>query len=138
MALQKKMQKNSFSLEDFLGQLKMMKKMGSISSLMGMVPGMGKMMKNVDPELAEKQMKKTEAIILSMTIKERRKPNLINGSRRKRIAGGSGTRVQDVNQLLKQFTQMKQMMKKMNKMGLGSMMGGGGMPDLSKLMGKFK
>lgn len=149
IALQKKMAKNQFTLEDFLGQLKMMKKMGSISSLIGMIPGLGKMAKQIDPEHAEKEMKKVEAIILSMTKKERNAPQIINGSRRKRIADGSGTRVQDINQLLKQFTQMKQMMKKMSGMGLGGLMGGkspfggmgglgGGMPDLSKLMRGMK
>ena len=143
MQLQKKMAKNEFTFEDFLNQLKMMRRMGSIQSLMGMIPGMNKMMKQVDPEQAEKELKKTEAIILSMTIKERTKPNIINGSRRKRIAKGSGVRVQDVNQLLKQFAQMRQMMKKMSKMGMGGLMGGlggggGGMPDLSKLMKGFK
>ncbi|MCI5065897.1 signal recognition particle protein [bacterium] len=148
IAMQKKMAKNDFSFEDFLSQLKMMKRMGSISSLMGMIPGMGKMMKKVDPELAEKELKRTEAIILSMTKQERQKPKIINGSRRKRIAKGAGVRVQDVNQLLKQFAQMRQMMKKMSKMGLGGMMGGGGlggalgggggMPDLSKLMRGLK
>ena len=127
--LTKKMAKNQFTLEDFLKQLRMIKKMGNISSLAGMIPGMGKMMKNVDEAKTEGEMKKIEAIILSMTPKERNKPAIIGGSRRKRIAKGSGTKVQDVNSLLKQFRQMQKMMKKLSKMGMGGMMnmlGGGG------------
>lgn len=142
LALQKKMKKNEFTLEDFLGQLRMMKKMGSVSSIMGMVPGMGKLAKQVDPEQAERELKKIESIILSMTKEERSKHTIINGSRRKRIAKGSGTKVQDVNSLLKQFTQMRNMMKKLSKGGMGGLMNmfggsGGGMPDISKLMGKM-
>ncbi len=138
LKLQKKLKKNDFTLEDFLGQLRMMKKMGSMSSLMGMIPGMGKMAKQIDPEEAEKELKKIEAIILSMTKKEREKSGIINGNRRKRIAKGSGTRVQDINKLLKQFLDMKKMMKKMSKGGMGGLMNmfggkGGGMPDLSAL-----
>ena len=120
--LTKKMAKNQFTLEDFLKQLRMIKKMGSISSLAGMIPGMGKMMKNVDEAKTEGEMKKIEAIILSMTPKERNKPAIIGGSRRKRIAKGSGTKVQDVNSLLKQFREMQKMMKKLSKMGMGGMM----------------
>ncbi|MCB0317424.1 MAG: signal recognition particle protein [Bdellovibrionales bacterium] len=129
--LTKKFAKNQFTLEDFLKQLRMIKKMGSISSLAGMIPGMGKMMKNVDEAKTEKEMKKIEAIILSMTPKERSHPAIIGGSRRKRIASGSGTKVQDVNSLLKQFREMQQMMKKLSKMGMGglmNMMGGKGLP----------
>ncbi|MCB0319785.1 MAG: signal recognition particle protein, partial [Bdellovibrionales bacterium] len=144
IALQKKFKKNEFSFEDFLNQLKMVRRMGSISSLMGMIPGMGKMMKQIDSEQAEKDMKRVEAIILSMTKEERLQPQIINGSRRKRIAKGSGVRIQDVNQLLKQFAQMRTMMKKISGMGLGGLMGGGGnpfgggMPDISKLMRGMK
>lgn len=139
MKLQKKMAKNEFTFEDFLQQLKMMKRLGSVSGLLGMIPGMGKLAKQVDPEAAEKEMKKTEAIILSMTLGERRNPKIINGSRRKRIAHGSGVRVQDVNQLLKQFAQMRKMMKSFSKMGLGGMMGGGmkgggGMPNIGNIL----
>ena len=141
LALQKKMRKNEFTLDDFLGQLRMMKKMGNMGSLMGMIPGMGKIAKQIDPEHADKELKKIEAIILSMTKEERSKHTLINGSRRKRIAKGSGTRVQDVNNLLKQFTQMRTMMQKLTKGGMGGLMnmfgGGGGMPDISKLLGKM-
>lgn len=137
LALQKKMKKNQFSLDDFLSQLRMIRKMGDMGSLMEMVPGMGKLAKQVDPEEAENELKKIEAIILSMTPLEREKTGIINGSRRKRIAKGSGTSVQDVNKLLKQFLEMKKMMQKMTKGGLGklmNMMGGKGMPDISSLM----
>ncbi len=139
LALQKKMKKNEFTFEDFLGQLNMMKKMGSISSLASMVPGMGKMMKQIDNEEADREMKRIEAIILSMTLEERRKPGVINGSRRKRIAAGSGTKVQDVNRLLKQFTEMRKMMKKVSKMGMGGLsklLGGGG--GLGGMGGPFR
>ena len=141
MALQKKMRKNEFSFEDFLSQLRMIKKMGSISSLASMIPGMGKMVKDVDPEQAEKEMKRIEAIILSMTALERKDSSIINGSRRKRIAKGSGTRVEDVNKLLKQFLEMKKMMQKFNKMGMGGLMklmGGQGMGGLGNIMKNMK
>jgi signal recognition particle subunit SRP54 len=131
------MKKNQFTLEDFLDQMKMVRKMGSITSLGSMIPGMGKMMKDVDPEQAESELKRVEAIILSMTPKERRNHGIINGSRRKRIAKGSGTSVQEVNRLLKQFTQMKKMMKKLTSGGIGNLMGmlGGGNPmDMMKNM----
>ena len=109
--LEEKLRKNDFNLEDFQDQLKQIKKMGSLESLLGMIPGVGAQMKNtkVDP----KAFSRTEAIINSMTINERQKPNILNGSRRKRIASGSGTRVQDVNQLIKQYEQMKKMIKQM-------------------------
>ncbi|NDC36854.1 MAG: signal recognition particle protein [Proteobacteria bacterium] len=130
LSLQKKMQKNEFSFEDFLGQLKMIKKMGSLSSIMGMIPGFDKMAKQVNPEDAEREMKRIEAIILSMTPKERRNPGLIDGSRRRRIAKGSGTSVEEINRLLKQFLEMKKMMGKISKMGLGGLMGGKGLGAL--------
>lgn len=120
--LQKKMAKNEFSLEDFLGQLRMIKKMGSVSSLASMIPGMNKLAAKINPEDAEREMKRTEAIILSMTPGERTKPGVIDGSRRKRIAKGSGTKVEDVNRLLKQFADMRKMMQQMMKGGLGGMM----------------
>ena len=133
MKMQEKMRKNEFSLEDFLGQMRMIKKMGSIGSLMNMIPGMGQLTKQLDEGKAEKEMKKVEAIILSMTPQERHNSNIIDGSRRKRIAAGSGTKVQDVNELLKQFSIMKQMMNKVSKMGMGGLtkMFGG----LSKMTG---
>ncbi len=138
MELHKKFKKNEFNLEDFLGQLRTIRKMGSIGSLASMIPGMNKIAQQVDPEHAEKEMKKIEAIILSMTPRERRRPEILNGSRRKRIANGSGTRPEDVNNLLKQFTEMKKMMSKISKMGLGGMMnafgGGKGLGGLAGLM----
>jgi len=107
------LKKNQFTFSDFLSQLDQLKKMGPMDQLMGMLPGMNsKAMKDVNVD--EKDMKHIEAIILSMTPRERDKPALINGSRRKRIAVGSGTSVQQVNRLLKQFEQMKKMMKKFN------------------------
>jgi signal recognition particle subunit SRP54 len=112
--LQKKIRKNQFDFDDFLSQLNTIKKMGNLKDLMGMIPGLGKMTKDVD--IQDDAFKHVEAIILSMTKQERGNPELINGSRRKRIANGSGTTIQEVNQLLKQFQDMKRMMKSMNKM----------------------
>lgn len=107
--LQKKIAKNQFNLNDFLGQLQQIKKMGNIKDLMGMIPGMGKAMKDVD--IDNDSFKHIEAIIQSMTNEEREHPELLNGSRRKRIATGSGTSIQEVNRLLKQFEDMRKMMK---------------------------
>ncbi len=122
LALHKKMQRNEFSLEDFLSQMRMVKRMGSLSSLTSMIPGMGKFAKELDGEKAEKEMKRIEAIILSMTPRERRNQSIIDGSRRKRISKGSGTSVEEVNRLLKQFLEMKKMMSKISKMGMGGLM----------------
>ncbi len=105
-----KMRKSDFNLEDFLSQLQAVKKMGSMQSIVGMIPGMSGVQLGDD---AERQMKKTEAIIKSMTYQERRKPDILNGNRRQRIANGAGVRIADVNQLLKQFQQMQKMMKMM-------------------------
>lgn len=113
--LNKKIRKNQFDFNDFLSQLQQIKKMGNVKDLVGMIPGMGKMMKDID--IDDDSFKPIEAIIRSMTFEERENPDLINGSRRKRIADGSGTTIQEVNNLLKQFNQMKKMMKTMNKMG---------------------
>ena len=110
--LQKKMLEDSFTLEDFQVQLKQFQKMGSISDIVGMLPGVPKM-KNLN--LDDNQLKWTDAIINSMTPKERQNPSIINGSRRKRIALGSGRNIQEVNNLLKQFSQMRMMMKKIKK-----------------------
>jgi len=107
--LQKKIAKNQFNLNDFLGQLQQIKKMGNIKDLMGMIPGMGKAMKDVD--IDNDSFKHIEAIIQSMTNEERERPDLLNGARRKRIATGSGTSIQEVNKLLKQFEDMRKMMK---------------------------
>ncbi len=113
--LNKKIRKNQFDFDDFLSQLQQIKKMGNIKDLMGMIPGMGKAMKGID--IDDDSFKPIEAIIRSMTYEERENPDILNGSRRKRIAIGSGTSIQEVNNLLKQFNQMKKMMKTMNKMG---------------------
>ncbi|MGF1637734.1 MAG: signal recognition particle protein [Cyclobacteriaceae bacterium] len=113
--LNQKIRKNQFNFEDFLSQLDQIKKMGNIKDLVGMLPGMNKVMKNVD--IDDESFKPIEAIIKSMTIQERQNPDLINGTRKKRIADGSGTSVQEVNNLMKQFGDMRKMMKTMNKMG---------------------
>ncbi len=107
--LQKKIAKNQFNLNDFLGQLQQIKKMGNIKDLMAMVPGMGKAMKDVD--IDNDSFKHIEAIIQSMTNEEREKPEILSGPRKKRVASGSGRTVQDVNKLLKQFEDMRKMMK---------------------------
>jgi len=111
-----RMLKGQFNLEDFSSQLKQIRKMGSLSQVMDMLPGgMGQMARNVDPAESERQMKRTEAIINSMTIKERRDPDLLNASRRRRIAAGAGTEVQEVNRLIKQFRDAQRMMKTLQK-----------------------
>lgn len=115
--LQKKIRKNQFDLNDFLNQLAQIKKMGNMKDLLGMVPGMGKALKGVDVD--ENTFKPLEAIIRSMTIDERENPDVLNSSRKDRIAKGSGTSIQQVNQLLKQFGELRKMMKTMNKMGGG-------------------
>ena len=120
--LEKKMREQTFSLDDFLEQMRQLKKMGNLEQLLAMVPGVNAgSLKNA--QLDESQMAKTEAIILSMTKQERLKPEIINGSRRKRIANGSGTTVEDVNKLLKQFEQMKKMMKQFSGMGKRRLLG---------------
>jgi signal recognition particle subunit SRP54 len=110
--LQKKIAKNQFDFNDFFEQLQQIKKMGNVKDLMGMIPGMGKMMKDV--EIGDDAFKYIEAIIQSMTPKERHNPDLINGSRRKRIAEGSGTSIQEVNKLMKQFEDTRKMMRMMS------------------------
>ena len=112
--LEKKMREASFTLEDYLDQFESLKKMGGISSVMSLMPGMGKL-KIKESDFDEKRMERVKAMILSMTKKEREKPEIINSSRKKRIAAGSGTTVQDVNQLLKQFEQTKVMIKQLKK-----------------------
>ncbi len=116
--LEKKLRKSQFTLEDFRDQLVQVRKMGSLSDLLQMIPGMGKMKQMKHLDVDDGELVKIEAIINSMTAKERRNHAIINGSRRKRIAKGSGTRVQDVNSLLKNYTQVMKMMKKMNKSGM--------------------
>jgi signal recognition particle subunit SRP54 len=112
--LHKKIVKNQFDFEDFLGQLNQIKKMGNIKDLLSMIPGVGSAVKDMD--IDEKQFKKLEAIIHSMTLRERRNPDILNGSRRARIAKGSGNSLQEVNQFVKQFEQMKKMMKQFSAM----------------------
>ncbi|MCI6869156.1 MAG: signal recognition particle protein [Selenomonadales bacterium] len=117
--LEKKLRKEDFNLEDFLSQMQQVRKLGSFESIISMLPGMGDVKKKLgdrDIDLNGKEIRQLEAIIRAMTPKERVNPDIINGSRRKRIAMGSGTRVQDVNRLLKQFAEMRKMMKKMKKM----------------------
>lgn len=113
--LQKKIRKNQFNFDDFLSQLQQIKKMGNVKDLVGMIPGMGKAIKDVD--IDDDSFKPIEAIIRSMTPYERAHPDALNGSRKKRIAAGSGTTVQEINNLLKQFNGMRKMMRTMNKMG---------------------
>ncbi len=129
-AMEQQLRKGGFTLETFLEQMQMVKKMGSMDSLLKMIPGAGKALKKAQGmQLPEDEMKKIEAIIRSMTAKERLNHKILNGSRRLRIANGSGTRVQDVNQLLKRFVEAQKMMKKMQKMGpkgLKGMLGQGG------------
>jgi signal recognition particle subunit SRP54 len=111
-----RMLKGQFNLEDFSSQLKQLRKLGPLSQVMDMLPsGMGQMAKNVSPEDTEKQLKRTEAIINSMTIKERREPDLLNASRRRRIARGAGTEVQEVNRFIKQFRDAQRLMKTLQK-----------------------
>ena len=120
--LQKAFQKQQFTLEEFLLQLQQIKRMGSMNSLLEMIPGGKKLASQVDGEKAEKELKRVEAIINSMTIGERRNPALLNGSRRRRIAEGSGTTVTDINRLMKQFLEMKKMMQRVSKLGVRSLM----------------
>jgi signal recognition particle subunit SRP54 len=127
-----KIRKNQFDFNDFLGQLEQIKKMGNIKDLMGMIPGMSKALKDV--EIDDDAFKPVEAIIKSMTKKERANPDLINASRKKRLAKGSGTELQQVNDLMKQFDQMRQMMRKMNKLSQTK----GGLAQMQKMMGGMK
>ena len=125
--MEKKLREQTFTLDDFLDQMKQLKKMGNIEQLVGMMPGV-KPGALKDAQLDESQMGRIEAIILSMTKAERTKPEIINGARRKRIAKGSGTSVEEVNKLLRQFDQMKKMMKQLTGMGKRRMFGGMKLP----------
>jgi signal recognition particle subunit SRP54 len=123
-ALERKLRKNEFGLDDFLDQLKMVRKMGPLTSILGMIPGLaGHQLSNM--KVDERELDRIQAIVLSMTPQERRKPELINGSRRLRIARGSGTNVQQVNKLVKQFGQMRKVMRQV---------GNGRTPDFGALM----
>ncbi|MFM8771361.1 MAG: signal recognition particle protein [Candidatus Kapaibacterium sp.] len=125
--LEEKLKKNEFSFEDFLDQMKLIKKMGSLRDLLGMLPGVDKALRGV--QIDDKAFGRVEAVILSMTREERQNPRLLNGSRRKRIASGSGTSIQDVNRLIKQFEDMQKMMRNMTKGKMANMMGNR-MPNL--------
>jgi len=116
--LEQKLRKNQFTLEDFRDQMVQIRKMGSLTDLIKMIPGMGQLKQLKNLEVDEKEFVRIEAIINSMTPVERRQHAMINGSRRKRIAQGSGTSVQDINKLLKNYTQVLKMMKKINKGGM--------------------
>lgn len=129
--LQKKIQKNQFDFNDFLGQIQQIKKMGNIKDLAAMIPGVGKAIKDID--IDDDAFKSIEAIIYSMTPKERTNPEILNGSRRNRIAKGSGTDIQEVNRLIKQFDQTRKMMKMITGPGMGKMMGK--MPKMPKMPG---
>jgi signal recognition particle subunit SRP54 len=134
--LQQKLKKNQFDLEDFLAQMQQIRKMGSLESIMGMIPGMGKMMKQMKgAQPSENDMKRIEAIIRSMTPGERANHGIINGSRRLRIAKGSGTSVPEVNQLLKRFTEAQKVMKQLQKLGPKGLLKG--MGGLGKGMSPF-
>ncbi|MGD1992090.1 MAG: signal recognition particle protein [Anaerolineae bacterium] len=124
--MEEKLRRAEFDLEDFLEQLGQVQQMGSMSQIMEMVPGMGKIAADVSPEEAERQLRHVEAIILSMTPEERHNPRVLNGSRKRRIARGSGTTVQDVNALLSQYRQMKRMIKQLSRQrgSLRGLMGG--------------
>lgn len=126
LKLQKKLMENQFTLQDFLDQLQKIKKMGSITQLMGMIPGMSQMRQQIDEEDAERRMRRTEAIIHSMTPAERSNPKVLNANRKKRIASGSGVEVRDVNEVLKQFGDMQKLMSQVRKGRLPGMPGGPG------------
>jgi signal recognition particle subunit SRP54 len=126
--LQRKIRSEEFNLEDFYEQLQKIKSMGSLKDLMGMIPGVGKQIRDLD--IDDDAFKHIEAMISSMTLEERRQPEVLNGSRRRRIAEGSGVEVRDVNQLIKQFREMKKMMKTMSKL-----LGKGRAVDMQGLMG---
>jgi len=137
----KKMKQNQFDMNDLLDQLRQIQKMGSIRSIVNMLPGVGDKLKDVD--IDERQFVRIEAMITSMTNEECAKPSLINPSRKRRIAAGSGTKVEDVNRLLKQYEQMKKMMKQLGNPGKKGRMGrrarkqmaGMSMEDIQKMMG---
>jgi signal recognition particle subunit SRP54 len=132
MDLQEKIRREQFSLEDFLQQMRQVRRMGPIGNIIGMLPGMGAMKGLKGADVDEGELDRVEAIILSMTPAERADPHLINGSRRKRIAAGSGTKVQHVNQLVKQFDQVRKLMKQVasgktpNPQEIAAQMGGAG------------
>jgi signal recognition particle subunit SRP54 len=138
MRSMKRMQEGKFDFTDFLDQMKMIQNLGPLEGLLGLMPGFNKIKKQLPAGAFDsKKIKRTEAIVLSMTLLERQRPEIIKGSRRQRIAGGSGTSIMEVNQLIKQFGEMRKMMKSPNKMNamMKQMGGAGGMKDLMKGMG---
>jgi signal recognition particle subunit SRP54 len=130
--MEEKMRKGQFTLEDFLDQLRQMKKLGSLESIVGMLPGGSEMLKGADLSKQEKEFKHMEAMICAMTLKERRAPQILNAGRRVRIAKGSGVAVSELNNMLNRFGQMQQMMKKMGKFQKMMMKGGGALPGMFK------
>jgi signal recognition particle subunit SRP54 len=122
--LEQKIRKQQFGLDDFLDQMKQVRKLGPLGNLMGMLPGFGQLKQLKGAKIDERELDRIEAIVTSMTPEERRSPQMIDGSRRKRIAAGSGTTVQAVNQLVKQFGQMQKMMRRLQQ---------GKMPSLEQL-----
>jgi signal recognition particle subunit SRP54 len=131
--LEEKLRKNQFTLDDFRKQLKTIKRMGPLESVLGMIPGMGSIKELAQNKPDEKQLGRVEAIISSMTAEERSNDSIINGSRRKRIAAGSGTSVEDVNRLLKQFTEMRRVLKMIGQGGAGALRGMKNMPGMKNL-----
>ena len=129
--MEQKFRENSFDFNDYIEQLNSLKKMGGLKSVLGMIPGIGSKLNEIEKQIDEKQLEKNKAIIQSMTAKERENPDIINGSRRQRIAKGAGVQVSDVNQLIKQFNQSKEMMKMMKNPKAY----GGKMAMMKKLMG---
>ena len=137
--LEERMKKGQFTLEDFLEQLRQLKKLGPLESIIDMLPGAGNAVKGADLAKGESEFRQMEAMICSMTLEERRNPSILNARRRRRIAAGSGTTVAGLNSLLKRFGQMQQMMKKMGKFQkMMTKMGGGmgAMPGMGKLLGR--
>ena len=129
LEMEKKLRKDEFTLEQFLDQMQQVKKLGSLETILGLIPGMGGISQKLkEANVDEKEFDRIEAIIRSMTKKERQKPEIINGSRRKRIAAGCGMRVQDVNKLLKNFEESKKMMKRMQGMAKFASKGGFKLP----------
>ena len=119
-----KLRKNSFTLQDMLNQMEQVRKMGPMGQILEMIPGMGGIAKQAQESVDRGDLKRVEAIIRSMTLEERADPNILNAGRRRRIARGSGTRLQDVNQLIKQFAEIKKMMKQMSGGRMGRRMPG--------------
>ena len=130
--LEEKLRKNQFSLDDFRTQLRTLKRMGPLESILGMIPGLGNLKELAQNKPDEKQLARIEAIISSMTPAERKNDQLINGSRRKRIAAGSGTSVEDVNRLLKQFVEMKRMLQMFSRGGSAAVRGMKGVPKIQQ------